>query len=96
VLMHAVARLVLHPYITNIQASWVKLGLEGIQACLHAGVNDIGGTLINESITRSAGASHGQCVNAGDLQQPAHDTGRVPWQRTTLYKQLPESLASMS
>ena len=83
--MHAVARLVLHPHINNIQASWVKMGLEGMQACLHAGANDIGGTLINESITRSAGASHGQCVDARQLQELAKAAGRVPWQRTTLY-----------
>jgi FO synthase len=57
VLMHAVARLALHPHITNIQASWVKLGPEGVAACLDAGVNDLGGTLMNESITRAAGTS---------------------------------------
>ena len=96
VLMHAVARLVLHPHITNIQASWVKMGLEGMQACLHAGVNDIGGTLINESITRSAGASHGQCVDAEQLQLVAIEAGRVPWQRTTLYRELPRNLVSIS
>jgi FO synthase len=92
--MHAVARLVLHPHITNIQASWVKMGLQGLQACLHAGVNDLGGTLINETITRSAGASHGQCVDASELQQLAVDAGRIPWQRTTLYKELPTDLVS--
>jgi FO synthase len=95
VLMHAVARLVLHPYIENIQASWVKMGLEGLQACLHAGANDMGGTLINESITRSAGASHGQCVGATQLQELAIQAGRLPWQRTTLYKELPKDLVSM-
>ena len=96
VLMHAVARLVLHPHITNIQGSWVKMGLEGVQASLHAGVNDIGGTLINESITRSAGASHGHGVDAKELRNLIVATGRVPWQRTTLYKQIPQELASMS
>ena len=60
VLMHAVARLALHPVIANIQTSWVKMGPEGAAACLRAGANDIGGTLMNESITRAAGASHGQ------------------------------------
>lgn len=90
VLMHAVARLILHPHITNIQASWVKMGLEGVEACLHAGVNDIGGTLINESITRAAGASHGQNVDAGRLIKLSTAAGRVPWQRTTLYKDLPK------
>ena len=56
VLMHAVARLALHPHITNIQTSWVKMGVEGAQACLEAGANDLGGTLMNESISRAAGA----------------------------------------
>ena len=60
VLMHAVARLVLHPHISNIQVSWVKMGREGIQACLQAGANDLGGTLMNESITRAAGGEMGQ------------------------------------
>ena len=55
--MHAVARLVLHPVIPNIQTSWVKIGPEGAAACLDAGANDLGGTLMNESITRAAGAS---------------------------------------
>jgi len=96
VLMHAVARLVLHPHITNIQASWVKMGLEGMQACLHAGVNDVGGTLINESITRAAGASHGQGVDANQLHELIVNSGRTPWQRTTLYKEIPKELASMS
>ena len=60
VLMHAVARLALHPHIPNIQTSWVKMGPEGVQACLNAGANDLGGTLMNETITRAAGAAHGQ------------------------------------
>ena len=95
VLMHAVARLILHPHINNIQASWVKMGLEGLPACLRAGANDIGGTLINESITRSAGAAHGQCVGADELRELAVQAGRVPWQRTTLYEELPTNLVSM-
>ncbi len=57
VLMHAVARLALHPHLTNIQTSWVKMGRDGAAACLQAGANDLGGTLMNESITRAAGAS---------------------------------------
>ncbi len=89
ILMHAVARLVLHPHIENIQASWVKMGPQGLQSCLHAGANDLGGTLINETITRSAGASHGQCIDATHLRQLAAEAGRVPWQRTTLYKEPP-------
>ena len=59
-LMHAVARLVLHPLIPNIQVSWVKLGPEAAAACLDAGANDLGGTLMNESISRAAGTEHGQ------------------------------------
>lgn len=89
VLMHAVARLVLHPHITNIQASWVKMGLEGLEVCLHAGANDLGGTLINESITRSAGAGHGQYVDTSELRSLAIRAGRSPWQRTTLYQEIP-------
>ena len=58
--MHAVARLALHPAITNVQASWVKLGPDGSRAALRAGVNDLGGTLMNESISRSAGSEQGQ------------------------------------
>ena len=60
VLMHAVARLALHPHFANIQTSWVKMGPEGAAACLRAGANDLGGTLMNESITRAAGAVYGQ------------------------------------
>jgi len=85
VLMHAVARLALHPHITNIQASWVKMGAEGIRQCLSAGVNDLGGTLMDESISRSAGASHGQEMTPQELEAVIHSAGRVPRQRTTTY-----------
>jgi FO synthase len=91
-----VARLVLHPYITNIQSSWVKMGMEGVQACLHAGANDLGGTLISESITRAAGASHGQGVDAQQLGELANRSGRVLWQRSTLYKELPKDRVSIN
>ena len=84
-LMHAVARLVLHPQITNIQASWVKLGMDGMKACLDAGVNDLGGTLMNESISRAAGASHGQEFTVADMRDLITAAGRVPQQRTTRY-----------
>jgi FO synthase len=84
-LMHAVGRLALHPHITNIQASWVKLGLDGAQACLSAGVNDLGGTLMNESISRAAGASHGQEMPPELMEDAIRAAGRVPRQRTTLY-----------
>lgn len=85
VLMHAVARLVLHPLIGNIQASWVKMGREGIRACLEAGVNDLGGTLMNESISRAAGATHGQEMTPAELEAMIRSVGRRPVQRTTLY-----------
>jgi FO synthase len=85
VLMHAVPRLVLHPLIRNIQVSWVKMGAEGAALCLDAGANDLGGTLMNESITRAAGGVHGQELNAAQLQALAHRIGRPARQRTTLY-----------
>jgi FO synthase len=87
VLMHAVGRLALHPLIPNIQASWVKLGPAGIVACLDAGVNDLGGTLMNETISRSAGAAHGQEMTAIEMEAMLLSMGRVPRQRTTLYGQ---------
>ena len=84
--MHAVARLTLHPEIVNIQASWVKMGPEGVTACLDAGVNDLGGTLMNESISRAAGTEHGQEMPPGAYgadhcrrrarTAPAHDAVR--------------------
>jgi FO synthase len=85
VLMHAVARLALHPLIPNIQTSWVKMGPAGAAACLNAGANDLGGTLMNESITRAAGATHGQEMPPEAMESLIRSIGRVPWQRTTLY-----------
>ena len=85
VLMHAVPRLVLHPLIRNIQTSWVKMGAEGAALCLDAGSNDLGGTLMNESITRAAGGVHGQELDAVQLQALACRIGRPARQRTTLY-----------
>jgi len=85
VLVHAVARLALHPWITNIQASWVKLGVDGAQACLRAGANDLGGTLMNESISRAAGADHGQELPPERMEAAIRAIGRSPRQRTTLY-----------
>ena len=84
-LMHAVARLALHPLITNIQTSWVKMGRAGVAACLQAGANDIGGTLMNESITRAAGATHGQEMPPEAMVELISGLGRTPQQRTTLY-----------
>ncbi len=89
VLMHAVARLTLHPHITNIQASWVKMGGEGVLACLRAGANDLGGTLMNEYISRSAGASHGQEMLPAELERMIASIGRNAGQRTTLYGAIP-------
>ncbi|HVS66706.1 MAG TPA: 5-amino-6-(D-ribitylamino)uracil--L-tyrosine 4-hydroxyphenyl transferase CofH [Thermoanaerobaculia bacterium] len=85
VLMHAVARLALHPVIGNIQASWVKMGRQGVAACLDAGVNDLGGTLMNESITRAAGAAHGQEMPPAELEALIRACGRIPRQRSTIY-----------
>jgi FO synthase len=85
VLMHAVARLVLHPHITNIQTSWVKMGTAGVLACLGAGANDLGGTLMNESITRAAGGLNGQEMTPAALHNLVQEIGRPLRQRTTLY-----------
>jgi len=85
VLMHAVARITLHGAIGSIQASWVKLGLDGAAAMLNAGVNDLGGVLMNESISRAAGAAHGQETTVADLEAAAAAAGRPLAQRTTLY-----------
>jgi FO synthase len=87
VLMHAVSRLVLHPYITNIQTSWTKMGVDGAMSCLNAGCNDLGGTLMNESISRAAGAEHGQEVTPAQMIDLAAAIGRPAEQRTTLYDQ---------
>jgi FO synthase len=89
-LVHAVARLALHPWITNVQVSWVKLGPDGVAAALRAGVNDLGGTLMNESISRSAGAEHGQEFPPEQMEALIRSAGRNPRQRTTLYGEVPE------
>jgi FO synthase len=85
ILMHAVSRLVLHPLVTNIQASWVKMGHAGVVACLKAGCNDLGGTLMNESITRAAGSTHGQETSPERMVAMIAAAGRVPRQRSTVY-----------
>lgn len=95
-LLHAVARLALHPWITNIQASWVKLGLDGAAAALHAGCNDLGGTLMNESISRAAGASHGQEMPPERMEEAIRAAGRVPRPRTTLYGTAPAERVAAS
>jgi FO synthase len=90
-LVHAVARLALHPWFENVQASWVKLGPQGVREALRAGVNDLGGTLMNESISRAAGAQHGQEMPPERMEALIRSAGRVPRQRTTLYGVPPES-----
>ncbi len=95
-LLHAVARLALHPAITNIQASWVKLGPEGVGAALRAGVNDLGGTLMNESISRSAGSEHGQEMSPETMEALILANGRTPRQRTTLYADAPDDRRAAS
>ena len=83
--MHAVGRIALHGYIDNVQVSWVKMGTEGAKVCLEAGCNDLGGTLMNENISRAAGANHGQEMLPDDLEAMVREVGRTPRRRTTLY-----------
>jgi FO synthase len=84
--MHAVARLALRGSIDNIQVSWVKCGLDGCRTILRSGANDMGGTLMNESISRAAGASHGQEVTPEEMRSTIRTIGRIPAQRTTTYQ----------
>ncbi|MCA3254033.1 MAG: 5-amino-6-(D-ribitylamino)uracil--L-tyrosine 4-hydroxyphenyl transferase CofH, partial [Alphaproteobacteria bacterium] len=86
ILMHAVARLALHPLVPNIQTSWVKLGAAGAKMALRAGANDLGGTLMNESISRAAGTQHGQEMPPAAMEALIAALGRLPRQRTTLYE----------
>ena len=90
ILIHAISRLVLHPLFKNIQASWTKLGHEGVRACLQAGVNDLGGTLMNETITRAAGAAHGQETSPEEMEEIIRSIGRTPRQRSTTYGEVTE------
>ena len=95
ILMHSVARLALNPHITNIQASWVKMGHAGLAACLNAGCNDLGGTLMNESISRAAGTSHGQETSPQRMAAMIEAAERRPRQRTTTYADAsPERIAT--
>ena len=89
ILMHAVARLVLHRWVANIQTSWVKMGAAGALLCLRAGANDLGGTLMNESISRAAGAGHGQEMSPQMMERLIASIGRTPRPRTTLYAAAP-------
>ncbi|HEX2234789.1 MAG TPA: 5-amino-6-(D-ribitylamino)uracil--L-tyrosine 4-hydroxyphenyl transferase CofH [Actinomycetota bacterium] len=87
--MHAVARIALDGCIDNIQVSWVKMGIEGAKLALQAGANDLGGTLMNENISRAAGASHGQELPPEAMEALIGSIGRVPRRRTTLYSSVP-------
>jgi FO synthase len=91
--MHAIARITYHGWIDNIQGSWVKLGLDGIRQLLRAGVNDLGGTLMDENISRAAGASHGTDVGVEDFRALVEPLGRTLVQRSTLYEHLAATVA---
>jgi len=84
--VHAVSRIMLNNWIPNIQASWVKEGSKMCQMLLNAGVNDLGGTLINESISTSAGATHGQLMRPGEFKDMIREAGRIPAERLTNYQ----------
>ncbi|MBM3462050.1 MAG: 7,8-didemethyl-8-hydroxy-5-deazariboflavin synthase subunit CofH [Armatimonadetes bacterium] len=83
--MHAVARLMLDGWINNVQVSWVKMGAKFAQMCLNAGANDFGGTLMNESISRAAGSTHGQSMSVDEFVRLIREMGRVPVRRSTGY-----------
>ncbi|MEM8703874.1 MAG: 5-amino-6-(D-ribitylamino)uracil--L-tyrosine 4-hydroxyphenyl transferase CofH, partial [Pseudomonadota bacterium] len=89
VLMHAVARIVFHGVIDHIQTSWVKMGPKGAAVCLNSGADDLGGTLMNESITRAAGAVHGQEFAPWQMEDLIRSIGREPVQRSTVYGPVP-------
>ncbi len=86
--MHAVGRIAYRGWIDNIQASWVKLGVQGAQQLLSAGVNDLGGTLMNENISRAAGAAHGQGLTEDDFRAVVEPIGRTLAQRRTNYTRI--------
>ncbi len=88
--VYAVSRILFHGHVDNIQASWVKLGKKFAQFSLHCGVNDLGGTLMEESISRSAGACHGEMITVDELEWMIHGAGRIPKERTTLYREAHE------
>ena len=94
--MHAVSRLALNPVIENIQVSWVKMGPDGVTACLRAGVNDLGGTLMNESISRAAGTVHGQELGPAAMEALIRAAGRTPRRRSTLYGEAPAERGAAS
>ena len=87
--MHAVGRIAYRGAIDNIQISWVKMGADGVRQILRAGVNDLGGTLMDENISRAAGAGHGQMMDADGFRAIVAPLGRTLAQRTTLYGRVP-------
>lgn len=93
VLMHAISRLALHPLVTNIQTSWVKMGRDGAALCLNAGANDLGGTLMYESITRAAGGGNGQLLEDADLLTITRAVNRPLRQRNTFYQPVDDAMA---
>ena len=93
VLMHAVGRIAYRGLIDNVQASWVKIGVDGVRQLLQAGVNDLGGTLMNENISRAAGATHGQGKTPSELAELVVPLGRPLRQRSTLYGTVERTVA---
>jgi FO synthase len=91
--MHAVARIAFDGLVDNIQASWVKLGLAAGGRLLNAGCNDLGGTLMDETISRAAGAAHGTSMEASDMERLVRSIGRTPARRNTLYETLEHNSA---
>jgi 2-iminoacetate synthase ThiH len=85
-IVHALARVMLHGYIKNVQVSWVKMGFAQSLACLEAGANDFGGTLMEESISKAAGANYGENISPGEFRALVRSIGRVPAERSTTYK----------
>ena len=96
ILMHSISRIAFEGLINNIQTSWVKMGPDGVRACLNAGANDIGGTLMNESITRAAGADHGQEWHPADLEEAILTMERNPKMRTTNYESAPQKMKELA
>ena len=96
ILMHSISRIAFEGLINNIQTSWVKMGRDGVQACLNAGANDIGGTLMNESITRAAGADHGQEWHPSDIEEAILKMKRNPKMRTTNYEAAPQRMKELA
>ena len=96
ILMHSISRIAFEGLINNIQTSWVKMGRDGVRACLNAGANDIGGTLMNESITRAAGADHGQEWHPADIEEAILTMERNPKMRTTNYESAPQKMKELA